>query len=44
MANIIKVRGNLTKDELEELVHQLNISHWTATDKNVTFEVIEDGS
>lgn len=40
--HIIKVGGNLTKEELEELVKQLNINHWTATDKNVKFEVIED--
>ena len=35
---------NLTREELEKLVEQLDMGCWMATDKNVTFEVIEDES
>jgi hypothetical protein len=40
--SVIKVGGNLSKEELEKLVEQLNMGHWIATDKNVIWEVIED--
>jgi len=40
--SVIKVGGNLSKEELEELVKQLNLSPWMAD--NITFEVIEDES
>ena len=42
--HIIKVKGNITKKDLEELVKQLEIGGWMPVGKNdFTIEVIENG-